>query len=80
MDVTVRLLATYRRYLPELKDGWGGYLQTMPPGSRVQDLMDLLPIPRQDAFAYFVNGRHAAPDQELSCGDVVSVFPAVGGG
>ena len=31
-------------------------------------------------YTFFVNGRHADRDQVLREGDVLSVFPAVGGG
>ena len=39
-----------------------------------------LPIPEGDVYTFFVNGRHAERDQILEEGDVVSIFPAVGGG
>ncbi|NLF15434.1 MAG: MoaD/ThiS family protein, partial [Anaerolineaceae bacterium] len=43
-------------------------------------LLHELPIPAGDHYTFFVNGRHADRDQVLREGDVLSVFPAVGGG
>jgi molybdopterin converting factor small subunit len=39
-----------------------------------------LPIPQDDFFTVLVNGRHTTDGQVLHEGDVLSVFPAVGGG
>ncbi|MFN2228024.1 MAG: MoaD/ThiS family protein [Anaerolineae bacterium] len=97
MRITVRLLASYRRYLPggqdeqagycdELPAGrmagdeQAGYCHTVPSGSTVSDLLAGLPIPAGDVFTFFVNGRHAERGQALQEGDVISIFPAVGGG
>jgi molybdopterin converting factor small subunit len=46
----------------------------------VGDVLAGLPIPAGDVYTFFVNGRHADRGQALQEGDVVSVFPAVGGG
>jgi molybdopterin converting factor small subunit len=97
MRITVRLLASYRRYLPQgpeertgycqempagslAGDEQAGYCQEMPTGSTVGDVLAGLPIPAGDVYTFFVNGRHADRGQALQEGDVVSVFPAVGGG
>ena len=80
MKVTVRLLAGYRRYLPADHDGQAGYAHEVAAGTPVADLLAVLPIPATDAFTFFLNGRHGERTQVLEEGDVVSVFPAVGGG
>ena len=80
MRITVRLLASYRRYLPQGPEERTGYCQEMPTGSTVGDVLAGLPIPAGDVYTFFVNGRHADRGQALQEGDVVSVFPAVGGG
>jgi molybdopterin converting factor small subunit len=80
MQITVRLLATYRRYLPQGHDTSAGYAHQIPPGTRVGEVIAELPIPQRDPFTFFVNGRHADGDDLLQEGDVLAVFPAVGGG
>ena len=80
MWITIRLLASYRRYLPEHHDAQAGYPHQVSPEARVGDILDELPIPVTDLVSFFVNGRHAERDQALQAGDVLSVFPAAGGG
>ena len=80
MLITVRLLASYRQYLPQDHDAQAGYRLQVPPGAQVSDVLAELPIPPGDVFTFFVNGRHAQRDQVLQAGDILSVFPAVGGG
>jgi molybdopterin synthase sulfur carrier subunit len=80
MQITIRLLATYRRYLPEGHDAHKGYPHEVARDACVSDVLDELPIPPSEAFTIFVNGRHAGQDQVLQAGDVIAVFPAAGGG
>ena len=80
MLITVRLLASYRQYLPQDHDAQAGYPVLVQPGTQVSDVLAELPVPRGDVFTFFVNGRHAKRDQILQAGDILSVFPAVGGG
>lgn len=80
VEITVRLLASYRRYLPADHDERAGYAVRVVPGTPAGQLLHELPIPAGDRYTFFVNGRHADRDQVLREGDVLSVFPAVGGG
>jgi molybdopterin converting factor small subunit len=80
MNITVRLLASYRRFLPEDHDEQAGFGLEVAAHSTVQDVLAGLPIPQGDAFTCLVNGQHAERDRLLLEGDVLSVFPAVGGG
>jgi hypothetical protein len=48
MQVTVRLLAGYRRYLPEDHDGQAGYAHEVAAGTLLADLLAELPIPTKD--------------------------------
>ena len=80
MQITVRLLASYRHYLPPGHNAKAGYAHEITPGTRVSDILAELPIPPDKACTFFVNGRHADRDQVLQPGDVLAVFPAVGGG
>ncbi|HSJ57111.1 MAG TPA: MoaD/ThiS family protein [Anaerolineae bacterium] len=80
MNLTIRLLASYRQYLPEERGNDSSYPLDVPRGARVDEVLPRLPIPHGDAYTFFVNGRHAVHDQVLADGDVLTVFPAVGGG
>ena len=80
MQITIRLLAGYRRYLPADHDVRAGYTYQVSSGHRVEDILAKLPIPEQDTYTFLLNGSHAQKDQVLQEGDTLAVFPAVGGG
>ena len=46
----------------------------------VQDIMDVLNIDRKEVNILLVNGFHKKPDEPVKAGDVVAIFPPVGGG
>ena len=46
----------------------------------VQDIMDALDIQRSEVNILLINGLHQKPETEVKDEDVVSLFPAVGGG
>ena len=48
--------------------------------STVQDVMDCLSIDRKEVNILLINGFHQKPETAVNDGDVVSLFPAVGGG
>ena len=54
----------------------------MEPGSvnNVQDIMDVLHIERGEVNILLINGFHQKPETEVKDEDIVSLFPAVGGG
>ena len=54
----------------------------MEPGSVsiVQDVMDVLDIPRSEVNIILINGFHQKPETAIKDEDIVSLFPAVGGG
>ena len=54
----------------------------MEPGSvrSVQEIMDVLNIQRTEVNILLINGFHQKPETEVKDEDVVSLFPAVGGG
>jgi sulfur carrier protein len=74
MRVTLKLFAT-------LRDGrFTAAARTLPPGARIVDALQELGIDEADAPLLFVNGRKATASTELHDGDVLAVFPPVGGG
>ena len=54
----------------------------MEPGSvhTVQDIMERLSIDRREVNILLINGFHQKPETEVKDEDIVSLFPAVGGG
>ena len=46
----------------------------------VQDIMDRLSIDRKEVNILLINGFHQKPETRVKDGDIVSLFPAVGGG
>jgi len=54
----------------------------MEPDSvkNVQDIMDVLNIQRTEVNILLINGFHQKPETEVKDEDIVSLFPAVGGG
>ncbi len=54
----------------------------MEPNSvkNVQDIMDVLNIQRSEVNILLINGFHQKPETEVKDEDIVSLFPAVGGG
>ena len=54
----------------------------MEPDSvkNVQDIMDVLNIQRTEVNILLINGFHQKPETDVKDGDIVSLFPAVGGG
>ncbi|SDG56483.1 Sulfur carrier protein ThiS (thiamine biosynthesis) [Propionivibrio dicarboxylicus] len=82
MNIRLRLFATLRDYLPP-----GASTEVpleLPDTATVADALTTLGVPLNLAHIAFVNGRHVLkPDlatRVLQSGDVVSVFPAIGGG
>lgn len=74
MDITVKLFAT-------LRDGRFS-VQTMPvaPDARLGDVLDAIDIAEEDLAILLVNGLDAEPGRPLKEGDVISLFPPLGGG
>ncbi len=74
MTVTVKLFATFRqgRLAMQTRD--------VAPDTVVDRIVDELGIRKSEIGVIMVNGRHAELSQPLSDGDVVAIFPVVGGG
>lgn len=79
MRVAVHLTATLRGYLPPGTRGDHVVLD-VPNGTTVDQVIHSLRIPSELERLTVVNGRDAAPGQQLVEGDVLSVFPPLAGG
>ena len=72
--VEVRLFAGLRQGRQKIYQMEADSVQT------VQDIMDVLNIQRSEVNILLINGFHQKPETEVKDTDVVSLFPAVGGG
>jgi len=79
VKVEVHLTATLRAYLPTGTRG-DRVVMDVPVGTTVDQVVHSLGIPSELERLTVVNGHDAAPDQPLSEGDVLSLFPPLAGG
>jgi molybdopterin synthase sulfur carrier subunit len=74
VKVTVKLFASLR------KDRFAVDDFEYQEGATVGHILASLRIPEEEAAIIFINGRHAEPDSPLKEGDLLAIFPPVGGG
>lgn len=79
MRVTVKLFATLVRFKDGSRTG-KPFEMELPEGSTVQDLIDVLKIPAEETHIVFINNIIEEAHTKLKDGDVVGMFPPVGGG
>jgi molybdopterin converting factor small subunit len=74
MRVTVKLFAYFRdgRFLIEDRE--------FPAATRVEEVVNGLAIDREEVGVLMINSRHCTFDTELQEGDVLAIFPVIGGG
>ena len=72
--VEVRLFANLRKGREKV------YFMEPESIATVQDIMDRLQIPREEVNILLINGFHQKPETKVNDEDIVSLFPAVGGG
>ena len=74
MKVTVKLFATLREGLFEKE------VREYDPETTVANVISGLKIPDREVKVVFVNSRHAPKEHKLKDGDILALFPGVGGG
>ena len=47
---------------------------------KVSDALEILRIPEEEVAICLINGRHSSVEAEVQNGDILAVFPPVGGG
>ena len=72
--IEVRLFATLRQGRQKI------YHVEPSSVNNVQDIMDVMDIPRSEVNIMLINGFHQKPETLVKDEDIVSLFPAVGGG
>ena len=79
MRVTVKLFATLVRFKSGIRSGTP-FEMDLPEGTVVQDLIEQLKIPAEETRVIFINNIIEDMGTKLEEGDVVGIFPPVGGG
>jgi molybdopterin synthase sulfur carrier subunit len=74
MVVEVKLFATFRENRFKEKE------MEVGEGASPADILAELNIPTELVGILLANGRNASFEQKLAAGDVVAIFPAIGGG
>ena len=74
MKITIKLFATLRDCGPEIEE------KSVPENSTVESVVNSLSLPEDIPLLTIVNGVHTDPQEELQEGDVLALFPPVGGG
>ena len=79
MHINVKLFATLHRYGRGVRPGIPFEIE-LPEDATVRNLVDQLNIPSEETRITFVNGIIQELDCKLKDGDVVGMFPPIGGG
>lgn len=79
MKISVKLLANYRKRLPEGTPGNRVEIE-IPAGVEVSEVLAEFNVPADSESVVLVNGRVPEPGQKLQQGDAVCAFPAIAGG
>lgn len=79
MHVQVKLIATYRQYLPPGTQGDTVELD-VPTGSTIAQVLQRFGIPLDDSSVIVLNGRTAPLDTPVQEGDTIAAFSAIAGG
>ncbi|MBN9647882.1 MoaD/ThiS family protein [Terrisporobacter petrolearius] len=74
MEVEVRLFATFREGREKKQK------ITIIENTSILDIINLLNIDEKEVAIMLLNGRDGASDRLLNDGDIISLFPPVGGG
>ena len=83
MKIRLRLFATLQEYLPP-GSSHSETIIDLPEAATIPDALAVLAVPMNLPHIVFVTGRHVLrPDlteRKLADGDILSAFPAIGGG
>jgi molybdopterin synthase sulfur carrier subunit len=74
MQVTVKLFASFRTGRAPIE------VCDYPPGTTVADVVHEKGIPVPELGIMLINHRHVQLDRELAEGDILAIFPLLGGG
>ena len=72
--IEIRLFATFREGREKI------YYMEAEKIKKVSDALEILRIPEEEVAICLINVRHSKVDTEVKDGDILAVFPPVGGG
>lgn len=72
--IEVRLFATFREGRDKI------YMLESNIFSVAGDILDHFRIPHDEVAILLINGRHSKKDSPVKDGDILAIFPPVGGG
>jgi len=72
--IEVRLFATFREGREKV------LFLDAKKYKKASDVLDYLGIPHEEVAIYLINGRHSKLTDSIRDGDVLAIFPPVGGG
>ena len=83
MKIKLRLYATLQKYLPPGTRNSETEME-LAEAATIPDALGILAVPMSLPHIIFINGRHVLrPDfstRQLQDGNILAVFPAIGGG
>jgi molybdopterin synthase sulfur carrier subunit len=79
MKIQLKLYATLSRFSPNGAAG-ASFEVELPEGATLQDLVNQMKIPAEEAKITFCNGLMQSLDWNLKPGDEIGIFPPIGGG
>jgi sulfur carrier protein len=74
MKIKIKLFAILRDFGPDIEE------KSVPENSSVESVVNSLGLPEDIPLLTIVNGVHTDPQDTLKEGDVLALFPPVGGG
>lgn len=74
MKITVKLFATFRQGREKLQ------VMELPLGTTAEGILNILNIDKCEVAILLINGRDGEFHRQLEEGDVIALFPPVGGG
>ena len=74
LRITVKLFAYFRDNRFKIEE------REIGEGTTVGDIVDSVGIDRQEVGVLMIHSRHAVFDRQLADGDVLAIFPLIGGG
>lgn len=72
--IEVRLFATFREGRKKI------YQVEAEKFKIASDVLDYFSIPYEEVAIYLINGRHSKLTDSVKDGDILAIFPPVGGG